>query len=154
MTFIESIKTCYKKYFNCKGRATRAEYWWFVLYLYISMIFFVLLGYLTECDGLAFGLIGVQIFVSVAPYFMLRIRRLHDIGLSAWWLLLALIPYLGALIFFIFSVMKSGGDNKYGLASSNNKMTHDKFGRNINIGDDTRFMPQNNVLDANKSNEE
>ena len=29
MTFIESIKTCFKKYITIKGRAPRSEYWWF-----------------------------------------------------------------------------------------------------------------------------
>ncbi len=33
MTFFNSIITCYKKSFDFKGRASKSEYWWFVLYL-------------------------------------------------------------------------------------------------------------------------
>lgn len=42
-------------------------------------------------------------------------RRLHDISKSGWWLLISLIPFVGGIIIFVFTVMDSTpGTNKYG----------------------------------------
>jgi len=42
-------------------------------------------------------------------------RRLHDIGRSAWWLLVIFIPLLGPLIMLVFNVLDSQpGDNAFG----------------------------------------
>lgn len=42
-------------------------------------------------------------------------RRLHDISKSGWRLLISLIPYVGGIIIFVFTVMDSTpGTNKYG----------------------------------------
>jgi uncharacterized membrane protein YhaH (DUF805 family) len=38
MNFIESVKTCFSKYADFSGRATRSEYWWFVLFYTIVLI--------------------------------------------------------------------------------------------------------------------
>ena len=49
------------------------------------------------------------------PGLAVTVRRLHDTGKSGWLYLLALIPYIGSLIIFIFTVIKGDrGDNKYG----------------------------------------
>ena len=42
-------------------------------------------------------------------------RRQHDIGLSGWFYLLILIPYVGGLIIFVFTLIPSQKhDNKWG----------------------------------------
>jgi uncharacterized membrane protein YhaH (DUF805 family) len=41
-------------------------------------------------------------------------RRLHDISRSAWWLLLLVIPFAGALILLVLAIFDSAGDNEYG----------------------------------------
>ena len=38
MSFPESISTCFRKYVVFRGRASRSEFWWFVL-LYYAIIF-------------------------------------------------------------------------------------------------------------------
>ena len=43
----------------------------------------------------------------------LYVRRLHDIGMSGWWIFLGLVP-IGKFVLFIFSVMGSDGENEYG----------------------------------------
>lgn len=52
--------------------------------------------------------------ITIASY-MLMIRRLHDIGLSGFFLLLSFIPIV-SLGFFIYILVKKGteGDNAYG----------------------------------------
>lgn len=52
MTFMDSVKTCFRKYADFSGRATRSEFWWFYLaYLlaYIALAF--LSGILAGATG-------------------------------------------------------------------------------------------------------
>ena len=114
MKFTESVKTVYSKYATFSGRATRSEYWWFVLFLYATILCAVLLGVATGIDEPILALIGLFVVLSFIPIVALRVRRLHDIGKSGWWIFLGLVPYIGEFILFIFSVMGSDGENEYG----------------------------------------
>jgi uncharacterized membrane protein YhaH (DUF805 family) len=43
------------------------------------------------------------------------VRRLHDTDRSGWWLLIAFVPIIGAIVLLVFFVLDSTpGDNKYG----------------------------------------
>jgi uncharacterized membrane protein YhaH (DUF805 family) len=53
MTMTQAVRTCLRKYFTFKGRATRPEYWYFVL--------FCLLG------ALVLGLVDSALFGSPDP---------------------------------------------------------------------------------------
>ena len=44
MSISQSIVTCFKKYLTISGRATRAEYWWFLLFFYLVGAFFGVLA--------------------------------------------------------------------------------------------------------------
>ena len=59
-----------------------------------------------------FTLLSIPITVSS---YMLMIRRLHDIGLSGFFVLFALVPIvsLGFLLYILFK-MGTAGDNAYG----------------------------------------
>ena len=49
------------------------------------------------------------------PSLALLSRRLHDTGRSAWWILVGLIPFAGAVVLLIFAVLDSQArDNKHG----------------------------------------
>lgn len=114
MKFTESVKTVYSKYATFSGRATRSEYWWFVLFLYATILCVVLLGVATGIDKPFLALIGIFVALSFIPIVALCVRRLHDIGKSGWWIFLGFVPYIGEIILFIFSVMGSDGENEYG----------------------------------------
>lgn len=114
MTFIESVKTVYGKYATFSGRATRSEYWWFTLFFYLALGVIMLLGIAIQSDSIVFGGIAIIISFSILPIIALRVRRLHDIGKSGWWLLIGLIPYIGSFVLFIFSLLRSDGENEYG----------------------------------------
>ena len=112
-------------YVDIKGVATRKQYWMFVLYfwlpLYLGMILFLILPILNIYDlsfsGILtfFGIVCVIFIIgTILPSISISVRRLHDIGLSGWFLLLNLIPYLGSLIIFVFHLLPSKlEDNKY-----------------------------------------
>ena len=43
------------------------------------------------------------------------VRRLHDIGKSGWWILIGIVPFIGAILLFFFTIRDSQpGINQYG----------------------------------------
>ena len=106
-----------KKYAVFDGRARRMEYWMFVLFnVIISIVLGVIdnvLGTVTETGQ---GLLGLVYSLGVLlPGIAVTFRRLHDTGRSGWYILLALIPCIGAIILLVFMVQGSdAGDNEYG----------------------------------------
>ena len=114
MTFIESIKTVYAKYGTFSGRATRSEYWWFVLFVFLMLFAFIALVAIAKVDLKGYLAITIFVIIFCLPMISLYVRRLHDIGKSGWWIFLGLVPYIGEFVLFIFSVMGSDGENEYG----------------------------------------
>ena len=106
-----SIKTCFKKYADFSGRASRSEFWWFQLfYLIVGIVAMIidimLLGYTFEDDG------PIQIIfmvVTFLPYIAVGARRLHDINRSGWWQLLY-ITLIGIILLIIW--WATVGENK------------------------------------------
>ena len=120
--FIDTIKNRYA-YFD--GRATRSEYWYFVLFsVLISIVFtFIdtavinpsLLNMTAEEASKGGLLAGTFALAMLLPQIGLGVRRLHDIGKSGWWYFIILIPILGALVLLFFFVTDSqSGENMYG----------------------------------------
>jgi len=80
MTFGESIKTClFEKYATFSGTAPRSEYWWFILFTFLSFVPFVALE-VASSDPTPWLLLqfvwGVLILL---PQIAVGARRLHDI---------------------------------------------------------------------------
>ena len=108
MGFSEAIRTCFQNYATFSGRARRAEYWWWTL-------FATLIGAVAMIiDARAFPtyqeLGPVSALVSLAlllPGLSVTVRRLHDLGRSGWWILIALVPFVGFLI-LIYWMTKRG----------------------------------------------
>ena len=50
----------------------------------------------------------------ILPNLAVCARRLHDISRSAWWLLLLLLPFVGAVILPVLAIFDSADDNQYG----------------------------------------
>lgn len=107
-----------KKYAVFSGRAPRAEYWFFTLF---NLIISIVLGFVDGAAGLisqssGMGVLGTIYMLAVLlPGIAVTVRRLHDTGRSAWWLLLFLIPLLGALVILVFLILGSQEEeNQYG----------------------------------------
>ncbi len=111
-----------KNYVNFSGRARRKEYWMFFLF---NMIFGTVAAIIDRIIGsdiafmgvrLGYGVIGIaySTFVLI-PSLSISFRRLHDIDKSAGWLFIGLIPVVGAIWLFVYSILAgTPGDNRFG----------------------------------------
>ena len=116
------------KSWNGEGRCQRSEFWWGLLLYYFALAFafgFFSLFLVSATDpygsddaGWFMGLfIFMMVFVvMLVPLLSQQIRRLHDIGVSGWWVLIGLfVPYFGGFILLIMSMLPSQPHpNKYG----------------------------------------
>lgn len=108
---------CLKKYAVFSGRAHRTEYWTFGL---VSALFYLALAAVEIAVGPA-SKVNESVIASIyatgvlIPTLAVTVRRLHDIDLSGWWLLVCMIPLIGIL--FLFVLMLRGGhsgENRFG----------------------------------------
>ncbi len=106
-----------KQYVNFQGRATRKEYWMFVLFNFLIMLGLTIIDVIIIAtadisQSIFSNLYSLAVFL---PSLAVGARRLHDTGRSGWWLLLALIPLIGAIVLIIFFVQDSEpNQNQYG----------------------------------------
>ena len=82
MSFAQSIITCFKKYADFKGRASRSEYWWFALFISLFGSYLI-----NQVEGIWKILTYLGLII---PLMSVGTRRLHDTGRSGWWQLLQL----------------------------------------------------------------
>jgi len=114
MNFSEAVKTCWIKYATFSGRASRSEYWFFILFL-------CLLGFVTAIIDVAVypGVEWTPIstlgsLLTFIPSISVAARRLHDVDRSGWWQLLY-ITIVGIIPLLYWWIKKGDdGDNKHG----------------------------------------
>ena len=108
VSFPEAIKSCLRQYVGFRGRATRAEYWWWVLGMVAATILLSIL------DGIIFGfdVDSASVFeplfwlATLLPSLAVTARRLHDIGRTGWWQLVWIaVGVFGALPFVVMLVV-------------------------------------------------
>ena len=120
---IAALKRGFVKYARFDGRASRSEYWWFVLLTTVvvgivgsgvglsSVVFGEKRGdgsYSVPPLGLVFlGLLFLLLLALVIPTLSLLFRRLHDGNFSGWMILLRLFPGVGDMILTIFAILPS-----------------------------------------------
>jgi uncharacterized membrane protein YhaH (DUF805 family) len=118
MSFGNAISTCFRKYVDFNGRASRAEYWYFVLF---TVLIGFPAGFIDGFLGTVIGTTGAIGFVALIvnlglflPSLAAYVRRLHDTGHSGWWMLISL-TIVGLIPLLIWTVSKGHDQpNKYG----------------------------------------
>ncbi|MBD8081326.1 DUF805 domain-containing protein [Chryseobacterium caseinilyticum] len=114
-----------KQYADFNGRARRTEYW---MYLLFNMIFAAVAAVLDNILGLKFSpeipygyiylLYGLAVFL---PGLGVAVRRLHDVGKSGWFMLIALIPIIGGIwLIVLMATDGTPGRNEYGVNPKEN----------------------------------
>ncbi len=118
-----------KQYVDFSGRARRTEYWMFTLFNTIILIVLELvdkaLGFGSFSGSTSGGvavsaslglLSGLYSLAVLLPTLGVSVRRLHDTDRSGWWLLIGLIPLVGAIVLLVFFVLEgTRGPNRHGV---------------------------------------
>jgi len=118
MNFITAIKLCFIKYAQFSGRASRSEFWFFVLFgilgSWIAIIIdTMILNYSWEKDGPVYLIFQIIILL---PSIAVGARRLHDLNKSGWWQLLV-FTIIGLIpLIFWWSKIGENKKNKHGIA--------------------------------------
>lgn len=111
---IDYIKKCFRLYFDGKGRARRAEYWWWVLFTvgvyFVTSIVDMSFGFnqYGQANSQVVSTLGG--LVLLAPGVSVTARRFHDVGLSGW----LVAAFFGA---YFFAGMLTGAGGAMGMAS-------------------------------------
>ena len=107
MTFFDSVSSVFDKYATGSGRASRSEYWWWTLFVFIASFGAGILDGLVGMDSVNIfsGILSLALFV---PNLCVAIRRCHDSGHSGWW---AICPIVNLIMMFLPS---DSGINEYG----------------------------------------
>lgn len=118
VSFIDSIKLGFRNYFVFSGRSTRAEYWWWVLFVLLAdsilTVYDIIVGTFSSDNGLFTTLFGLGILI---PSLALGARRLHDINRTGWWQLMLLGSFLliPMIVLICWAIRRGDASpNKYG----------------------------------------
>ena len=122
MPFMDAMKSGLNNSFTMSGRASRSEYWFWVLGGFVFQMTMwigaIILG-IMEIPVLP-ALMMIAPLILVPGSITLVVRRLHDVGMSGWMWFVALIPLLGA-IYLIYLFVQEGDmeENMYGSVPTN-----------------------------------
>lgn len=114
-----------KNYAGFSGRASRREYWMFTLINFIILVVLQVLMNATmtlpdefgQGGSLGFGyyLYILYTLATMIPALAVSVRRLHDTDRSGWWVLIGLVPLIGAIVLLVFFCQQgTQGDNRFG----------------------------------------
>lgn len=142
-----AIRNFFSNYVTFSGRSSRSEYWYYALFNFLISIPFIIVYILAVVNTVkkysyyyyddfytyeqnedilkALGILAIIYLIwglaTFLPSLALSVRRLHDSGKSGWFLLLALIPLVGAIIIFIFTLLETEPFvNEYGTVKGRN----------------------------------
>ena len=105
------------KYATFSGRARRKEYWMFLLInLVVSVALALIDSLIGSVSESGMGLLSSVYSIGVLiPSLAHSVRRRHDIGRTGWWVLISIIPVIGAVVLLVFMLLDSEpGSNRYG----------------------------------------
>lgn len=140
MGFGAAISSGFRNYVGFSGRATRSEFWWWILFInLVSLVLYIIDSaaglHITQNVDWNIDMNGTPQIITVPgmpllsqlwslavllPTIAMTMRRYHDAGHSGWWVLwnflLTFVCCAGAIIALVFALQRSQGDNKYGPA--------------------------------------
>ena len=120
MKFIETIKFSYKNYVNFNGRASRSEFWYWVLFNILAAFGFIFVAVVLGLDeSQVDSFLGIFMLSSIIPNLARIVRRLHDTNKPWTYALFALIPLVGNVLLTVWFCTKSDmGGNRFGPGDS------------------------------------
>jgi uncharacterized membrane protein YhaH (DUF805 family) len=130
MILVQSLIAALQNYGNFSGRASRGNYWWYILGYVIVVVI------LAFVDGAVFGggqtmmdtsdgmnvsynagpLAAIWIIGNIIPLIAAAVRRLHDTDRSGWFYLLMMIPLVNFYVIYVLASKGTAGENRFGAA--------------------------------------
>jgi uncharacterized membrane protein YhaH (DUF805 family) len=114
MGFSEAVSSVLRNYATFSGRAPRSEYWYWALFiLIISVVAMAIDAMLFSESG--YNPVGMVVSLGLLiPNISVAVRRLHDIGRTGWWVLIA-FTIIGIILLLVWACTKgTDGPNSYG----------------------------------------
>lgn len=119
MNFGEAIKSFWTNYATFKGRASRSEFWFAILFIVLvriglNFIDMTMMGsrYNADNDGYLGGLFALATFI---PLLAISWRRLHDIDKSGGFWFFYFIPIVGWIFLLVWFCTKGKPEaNRFG----------------------------------------
>jgi len=107
-----------KKYLDFSTRAQRKEFWFFVLF-YVGGVFILTvidIAANTYDEESGIGLFSsIFLLLTFIPYLAVSVRRIHDTNRTGWWVLILIIPLIGAIwLIVLYCLRGNQGENKFG----------------------------------------
>ncbi len=94
-----------KHYIDFSGRATRTQFWMFVLLeLVVAILLGIVLSFIGDIGNVIAKIFGLALFL---PTLAIEARRLRDGGFSPWWLLLTFVPVVGSIVLLVMWLLPS-----------------------------------------------
>jgi uncharacterized membrane protein YhaH (DUF805 family) len=90
------------------------------MFVLLNVIIVLFLGIIdgmvdTDSESSRSTLTTLYVLAILIPFLAVGVRRLHDTGRSGWWMLIGVIPIIGAVFLLIFIIQDSQlMDNQYG----------------------------------------
>jgi len=110
--YINAVKN---NYFQFSGRMHRAEFWWFALMNALILFAMYIVTLLPSLKIVGSFILIIYYLAIFLPMIGAQVRRLHDIGMSGWWILILFVPFIGGIVIFIMEVLPSKpSGEKYG----------------------------------------
>lgn len=99
------LDVIFKHYVDFGGRATRTQFWLYVLfYIIVAIVLGILLSFFGKTGTVVNNLYGLALLL---PSLAIAARRLRDGGFTPWLLLLLLLPIIGWLILLVLYLFPS-----------------------------------------------
>lgn len=130
MGFAQAIGHCFANYVRFSGRASRSQYWFFVLFLWLTLVGLLILffaaggaddlaletGDVTPLAAVFIGLTGLFHLATLLPMLAVTSRRMHDAGWSFWWVLVGFVPYVGGIFLLVLTMLRDPLSNRFDAA--------------------------------------
>jgi len=114
MQFQDAILSGFRKYVTFSGRASRPEYWYWVLFAFLVAAVSGILDYAIFPESETGPLQSITSLILFLPGLAISIRRLHDIDRTGWWWLIA-FTVIGIILLLIWACSRgTAGANRYG----------------------------------------
>jgi uncharacterized membrane protein YhaH (DUF805 family) len=115
MTFFEAISSGFRNYVGFSGRASRSEFWYWILFTVLVSIVTSIIDLEVLSSSSISPFSSIWSLVTFLPSLAMGVRRLHDTDRSGWWWLLSFIPLIGIIVLIVFWCSEgTRGPNRFG----------------------------------------